>query len=307
MGRCMANQTPLKRKTIAIIAPTGMLGSMVYKELQNKYNLVVVYRDTDKFNKLKKNYGYKKGVRAIKFDLNLLYNDYIDSFYKSEFGPQTNILKTEIGKVDAVINCAGITKPHSLKNPLMTMFINGYVPHVLSRLYGSKLIQIATDCVYNGISGAPYNENSPMSPNDLYGFSKSMGEPKGSLVIRTSIIGPEIEGFNMLLEWFKKQKNQKVTGYTNHLWNGITTKQFAVICDKIISKRKDYPISGVYHVFSNSVSKYQMLVKFNKKFAVKAKIIPSKAKSPVDRRLTSIHSFCRKLNIPNFDEMLQDL
>ncbi len=34
--------------TIAITAPTGMLGSMVYKTLKDRYNLVLVYHQQEK-------------------------------------------------------------------------------------------------------------------------------------------------------------------------------------------------------------------------------------------------------------------
>ena len=44
-------------KKIAIFAPTGMLGSMVYKVLKDKYELILVYRDEDKLKILNDAYG----------------------------------------------------------------------------------------------------------------------------------------------------------------------------------------------------------------------------------------------------------
>ena len=92
----------------------------------------------------------------------------------------------------------------------------------------NKIYQIATDCVYDG-SNKLYSENSLHNPLDVYGKSKSLGEVdnKNFFNIRASIIGKEIKNHKSLYDWFRNQnKNSKVNGFTNHLWNGITTKSF---------------------------------------------------------------------------------
>lgn len=296
----------MKKKTVAILAPTGMLGSMIYREFKDKYHLILVYRSPTKLRKLEHAYGGTHIHKKIRYDFSHMYGDYRDGYQKS-WGPSTLRLITGIGKVDAVINCAGITKPHSLTDPLTTFFVNGALPNILSQIYGGKLIQIATDCVFSGLSGAPYDELAPKSPTDLYGLSKSVGEPSESLVLRTSIFGPEIDGFELFLEWYKKQKNKKVYGFTNHLWTGVTTKEYARICDQIIQQRGTFPQNGVFHIFSTPVSKYEMLRSFEEKYHVGATIIPIKAKVAIDRRLQTKSDLCRKLKIPKFDAMLEDL
>ena len=68
-----------------------------------------------------------------------------------------------------------------------------------------------------------------------------LGEPKDkSLVLRTSIIGPEIAEHVSLLDWFKQQEGKTINSFANHFWNGITTKQFGKICDEIISNPEKY-------------------------------------------------------------------
>jgi len=297
----------MKQKTIAIIAPTGMLGSMVYEELKDQHKLLLIYRDKEKLNKLEEVYGGTQKHKKIIFDIDNIYQDYIKSFPAEKSGPNTTKLIEMIGQVDTVINCAGITKPHSLKNPTSTLFINGLFPNILSGIYKEKLIQITTDCVFDGISGSPYTEISSKSPNDLYGLSKSIGEPKESLVLRTSIIGPELNTSELFLDWFRKQKDKKIYGFTNHLWNGITTKQFARICNQIIQNREKFPRNGLFHIFSTSITKYEMLKKFEEKYRINAIIKPVKAGIPVDRRLDTKYTFCKELQIPSFDNMLQDL
>lgn len=295
-------------KRVTIISPTGMVGSMVYNILKDHYKLVLVYRDESKLRLLNKTYGKVKNHKRILFDLSDIYKDYSEGFPTSSIGKNTERLIKTIGQVDAIINCAGIIKQYCLtKSREVTVFINAILPHILNAIYKEKLIHISTDCVFNGISGAPYDEKSPKTPNDLYGLTKSLGEPsENSLVLRTSYVGPEIANFVSLLEWFKKQEGKTIQGFTNHIWNGITTKQFAIICDRIIRNRQSFPPNGLFHIFSTPVTKYEMLSKFKEKFKVNVTIKPSKA-VPIDRRLTTVYGLCKNLKIPSFEQMLEEL
>ena len=294
-------------KRVVIFAPTGMLGSMVYNVLKDKYQLVLVFREPEKMMLLNQTYGGVMNHINIQFDLKDAYQDYVDGFSQGSVGPRMKALVDRVGEVDAVINCAGIIKPHALKDPNMTMFINGAFPYILSNIYKSKLIHITTDCVYNGTENAPYDELSDKSPNDLYGLSKSLGEPKEkSLVLRTSIIGPELGEGSSLISWFKKQEGQTVKGFTTHYWNGLTTKEFAKICDKIIANRDEYPKTGLYHIYGNDVSKFGMLQAFRKKYGINVTIEPAEPPM-VDRRLRTNYDLSRKLMTPTFEDRLEDL
>jgi len=245
------------KKTIAITAPTGMLGSMVYKVLKDRHKLILIYRNEEKLKILNEVYGWIDDHRKVQFDFKDVYQDYLEGFSKDTIGSNTKKLVEQVGEVDGFINCAGLTKPHSLKDPTQTFFINGALPHILSNIYKEKFIHITSDCAYHGLGGAPYDERAPKNPNDFYGLSKVLGEPsERSLVLRTSIIGPEIAEFVLLISWFKKQEGKTIQGFANHFWNGITTREFAKICDKIISNRDAYPAAGLFHVFSTDVSKY---------------------------------------------------
>ena len=284
-----------------------MLGSMVYNVLKDRYKLLLIYRDEDKLQLLEKAYGGIVAHKKIRFDLMGLYKDYYEGFPTVAVGPRMNALIKEVGEIDGFINCAGITKPHSLKDPIVTMFINGALPHILSAQYQSKLIHITSDCAYHGLGGAPYNERALKTPNDLYGLSKVLGESsERSLVLRTSIIGPEIAEFVLLISWFKKQEGNTIKGFINHFWNGITTREFGNICEKIISNRDDYPASGLFHVFSTDVSKYDMLIKFKEKYNVNVTIESTEA-PPVDRRLVTVHDLCARLHVPSFENMINEL
>ncbi len=287
-------------KKVAIIAPTGMLGSMVYNVLKDKYELVLVYRDEEKLQILNDAYGGVEKHHKVKLDIASIFDENV---IQPTFVDAVNA----IDEVDAVINCAGVIKPYSTNNPDLTFYINGVFPRLLANTYGSKLIHITTDCAYNGIEGAPYDEDSIKNATDLYGLSKVLGEPfERSLVLRTSIIGPEITGFVSLIEWFKKQGGQTIKGFTSHLWNGITTKQFGKVCAEIIDNRESYPETGLYHIFGSDVNKYEMVTAFKNKYDIDVTIEAAEP-SPVDRRLRSRHDLCDRLNIPTFEEMLADL
>jgi dTDP-4-dehydrorhamnose reductase len=295
-------------KRIAILGPTGMLGSAVYGVLREHHEVTLVYRDEGKLDLLGKPLGESRPARRARFDARRLWEESCAGFDQVSLAPELAGLSRELGDVDLVVNCVGAIKPHSLKDPAFTLFLNGVFPHLLSRVFGERLLHITTDCVFSGIDGgAPYTEASAPTPNDLYGLSKSIGEPTGeSLVLRTSIIGPEISGFLSLVEWVRKQDGQKIRGFTRHLWNGITTKQFGKIVDRIVRDRSSFPKNGLFHVFSNVVTKYDMVRAIAAKYGVNAQIEQDDGPR-LDRTLASVHDVCHLLEIPSFTEMLSEM
>jgi dTDP-4-dehydrorhamnose reductase len=100
----------------------------------------------------------------------------------------------------------------------------------------ATIIQIATDCVFSGNKGQ-YLETDSHDALDVYGKTKSLGEvtAENMIHLRVSIIGPEIGRSTSLLEWFKNQPtNATVNGFTDHLWNGVTTHHFGLLARGII-------------------------------------------------------------------------
>jgi dTDP-4-dehydrorhamnose reductase len=282
-----------------------MLGSAVYNVLKDKYELVLGVRNPDKIALLDQAHGGASRCRAIvPFDATAVYHEYVRK-QGAWSGCFAAFLKS-IGKVDFVINAIGVTIPFALRDPTQTFFINGALPHLLAQQFGEKLIHITTDCVYNGTVGFPYDERSPKTPMDIYGLSKGLGEPAGCLTIRTSIVGPELNGFTGLLEWFRRQGGQTITGFAEHYWNGITTHQFGRICHQIVESPNGFSRHGVYHAFSTPVSKYEMLLAFQRKYRVPCTIRPDYDKK-LNRTLTTCKNLNEKLKIPSFQEMLDAL
>lgn len=259
---------------VLLLGATGMLGKAVYDVLSRDHEVIPTTRR--------------------EFDvLRAMNPEYFRNFVN------------RIGDIDWVVNCIGVTIPRSkIEGAPNTYFVNSVFPHMLAAEYGPKLIHITTDCVYSGTDGgAPYNENSPHSPKDVYGLSKSFGEPAECLTIRTSIIGPDGDGTG-LLGWFRAQTDE-VKGFTNHIWNGVTTKQFGKVCNKIIHDGGAQ--FGTFHVHSNRVTKYDMLLAFKKKYAQDVEIIPTVADIAVNREMSTIRGLNGWLQIPTFEEMIEEM
>ena len=289
---------------VVILGATGMLGNNVYGVLKDKYDLVLTARDKEKLTLLDGVHGGIDKHEVLEFDVEKVYGDFL-----ANKGYGENYLSRfldQLGPFDCVINAIGITNHYPVGGKDLMLFVNGVLPHILAREWGNKLIHITTDCAFNGVSGAPYSEDSHKTPNDLYGLSKSIGEPTNCLTIRTSIIGKELEGARGLLAWFLLQEGKEIRGFSNHFWNGITAEQFGKICDQIMQNRDLYPTTGIYHVFSDVVSKHQMLLSFQKKFKLNCKIIED-PEPKLNRTLTTVKELNNKLRVPSFSAMVEDL
>ena len=125
------------------------------------------------------------------------------------------------------------------------------------------------------------------------------------MVIRTSIIGEEIHNNASLIEWAKSQKGKQVNGFTNHRWNGVTTYQYAAICEQIIAN--NLYENGTHHVFSNAMTKDHMLDCFNERFKLGLTINRVDAKEKCDRTMSTVKPLCAKLAIEPLEDQIMHL
>lgn len=195
-------------------------------------------------------------------------------FNVTEFEKLSDLIKLEMP--DIIINCIGILNKTAEENPEQAVLINAYLPHFLESLTkGSliKVIHISTDCVFSGKEGN-YLESSFKDGIGFYSQSKSLGElnNKKDLTFRTSIIGPELNKDGIgLFNWFVNQKNE-VNGYSAAYWTGITTLELL----NAIKQAIEEDLSGLYHlVFSQKISKLELLNIINTEFSLGLKIIPN--------------------------------
>ncbi|PIZ00991.1 NAD-dependent dehydratase [bacterium (Candidatus Gribaldobacteria) CG_4_10_14_0_8_um_filter_33_9] len=270
----------MRKKRILILGSTGMLGSMLTKYFckLEKYEIYLSSR--------LKSFSYKN---EIKFD------PLISDIYSLPF-------------MDYYINAIGIIKPHMLSSLEDSIYINSIFPRKLANYCESintNLLQITTDCCFSGREGN-YNEDSLHDALDEYGKSKSLGEPKNCMVLRTSIIGPELHKNVSLISWVLQQNNKTINGFINHFWNGITTLQYAKICEEIIDK--NLYTKDLFHIFSpNIVSKYELVRLISEKYKINATINPAEAHERIDRTLSSKKTFCNDLKIPEIKRQVEEL
>lgn len=99
-------------------------------------------------------------------------------------------------RIDYCINCAAYTAVDKAESESEKAFeINANAVGELAKIcsqYGTKLIHVSTDYVYDGSSRIALKEDSPVHPVNIYGASKLKGEElalqnnSSTLIIRTS-------------------------------------------------------------------------------------------------------------------------
>ncbi len=245
------------RTKVIVLGSTGMLGSLVLNYLSkiDKFSVKATCRNDAEAESIKS------------------YPDVEFRVLDAEKSTIIDIQKT-IKDVEWVINCIGVIKPYihddDAEESERAIRINSLFPYNLSKAAvatNSKIIQIATDCVYSGQKGT-YTETDVHDAIDVYGKTKSLGEAYLPNVynLRCSIIGPELKSHISLMDWFLGQsKGAKVNGFTNHQWNGVTTLQYAKICTGMIESNITF--THMQHIIpGNLITKADMLRSFAKEF-----------------------------------------
>lgn len=161
----------------------------------------------------------------------------------------------------------------------------------------------AHNCVFSGKDGL-YLEHSPHDCIDVYGKTKSLGEPNDCTVIRTSIIGEEVNQSKSLLEWIKSMKDKTVYGYTNHIWNGLTCLQLAKIFEDIIINEKYW--RGVRHIFSpHPISKHHLIKLISNIYDLNITINPLTLPVKCDRSLATSYPDA-SFTIPDINDQIKE-
>lgn len=194
----------------------------------------------------------------------------------------------EMEKPDVVINCIGLVKQHSeSSDPLASIPINSLLPHriaLICSMSGARFIHFSTDCVFSGNKGF-YKESDEADARDLYGVSKFMGEVSGNyaLTLRTSIIGHELQGCKSLINWFLSQQSS-CEGFRQAYFSGMPTVEIGKVLLKYVLPNPG--LSGIYHVSTDKISKYDLLKTVARIYGKNIKIIPNDT-FKIDRSLDS--------------------
>ena len=223
---------------VLILGSTGMLGSAVAEALKSSSFEVLTASRTS-------------GIRfdAEKLDVASLFS------------------AAGLGAGDYVVNCVGLTKSrideYSVSSRRSAVRLNVDFPAELARvasISGVKVIQVATDCVFSGQAGS-YGESAAHDALDVYGKTKSLGEiPSASVMhLRCSLIGPELGRNSLFFEWVRQQPSgAAISGFTDHIWNGLSSKAFGKIVAGILSNKLFR--AGVHHLVpADKVTKDQLV------------------------------------------------
>lgn len=191
-------------------------------------------------------------------------------------------------KPQVVINCIGLVKQLTqVNNPLIALPLNALFPHRLAELCtlgNARVIHISTDCVFSGVKGG-YSELDIPDAQDLYGVSKRLGEIdyENAVTLRTSIIGHELKGSRSLVDWFLSQEGD-VNGYIKAIFSGLPTVELANIIKEYVIPNPQ--LTGVHHVSSDPINKFELLNLIAKIYGKKINIIQHDGVE-IDRSLDS--------------------
>jgi dTDP-4-dehydrorhamnose reductase len=274
-------------KKVVILGASGMLGHKMLQVLSEKYDTYGTLR--------------KKNTSSILKDYNLC--EKIDAM---DF---TSVSKA-LDKIDpdVIVNCVGIIKQLPESNDWnISHAINSEFPHKLN-IYSIandiQFIHISTDCVFDGKHGM-YNENDIPNATDIYGRTKFSGEVLDALILRTSIIGREINTNHGLLEWFLSKSGSNVQGYKKSIFSGVTTNELSLLVSSIICSGAN--LKGLYHVAADSINKFDLITSINKYLYDKVIIEPVDGEI-IDRSLNGNkikHEF--GYVPPHWNVMLEDM
>jgi dTDP-4-dehydrorhamnose reductase len=257
---------------VLILGGAGMLGHKLWQTCRRRFDTWITVRA-----------GYGQYARYEIFDPQRT----IGGVEAADFDALVRAL-AEV-KPAAVVNCIGIIKQlKAARDPIASLSINSLFPHRLANLCrsaGARLVHISTDCVFSGRKGM-YTESDVSDAQDLYGRSKFLGEVSspGCLTLRTSIIGRELSGQNGLVEWFLSNRGGKVRGFTKAIYTGLTTTALARIIADVLEIYVD--LSGLHHVSSAPISKFELLTLVNRTYNLGIGIEPD-ADVVCDRSLDS--------------------
>ena len=178
---------------------------------------------------------------------------------------------------NCVLNCIGIIKQlKEAKDARASIYTNALFPHLLAEICedtGSRLVHVSTDCVFSGKCGR-YTEEDQSDAEDLYGRTKFLGEVDypHAITVRTSIIGRELFSNVSLVDWYLSQRVEKVRGFTNAIFTGLTTIALSRELARIIEQFPE--LSGLYQVSSEPISKYDLLNLLRISFGVDVAVEP---------------------------------
>lgn len=282
------------RHRVLILGVTGMLGHTLMSELSHNESIDI--------------HGSARSTTALDgiFPKELLAR-VIPGIDATEMGVISELLSRV--QPDIVLNCIGVIKQDpSVDDAASTMALNAHFPHRLAGVCAKRdirLVHVSTDCVFSGKKGR-YIESDNPDPVDLYGRSKLLGEVSRApaLTLRTSFIGHELGSNRSLVDWFLGQSDI-VKGFTRAIYSGLTAVEFSHMLTSVVFPRED--LTGLYHVASNPISKYDLLSAIAEAYGWAGKLVPA-TDFECDRSLLADSFFdATGYRAPEWPEMIKEM
>jgi dTDP-4-dehydrorhamnose reductase len=160
-------------------------------------------------------------------------------------------------EADVVVNAAAYTRVDDAETHEAEAFaVNAVGPGLLARAcarFGTRLVQISTDYVFDGTGTTPYPEDAPMRPRSAYGRTKAAGEwaVRAELlsahVVRTAwLYGPGGDSFPATI--LRLAANQEILSVVDdQRGQPTTTRDVARFVADLLAR--DAP-PGIYHATS---------------------------------------------------------
>ena len=169
-------------------------------------------------------------------------------------------------KPDVVINCAAYTKVDNAETDDWDAYavnVEGVQNLVkVCREFGSSIIHISTDYVFDGRKKTPYSEDDKTHPINQYGVTKLLGEVypleyKKGIVIRTSWLYSEY-GKNFYKTMLERIRSERDTNVISDQFGTPTyAKDLAFfIVYELIKKRKVLEINGLYNYTNKGIASW---------------------------------------------------
>ena len=255
---------------IIVLGANGMLGQMAVKYFSSKNYEVITT-----------NIRFEE---ATKWELIHFLHAYPDAF---------------------IINGIGRIKQKS-NDEQDLLWSNTLFPLHLSRylLPTQQLIHASTDCVFSGATNSPYKLTDSTDATDSYGWSKILAEQAllgkaNVLIVRVSIIGADnSDSGKGLLKWFlSNAPGSKLNGFTNHLWNGITTLEWCKQVEQLaLTTTTKFGGEIIQLGTKEHYTKYELLELFQNEYKTKFEINRFESNQAIDRRLEPT-IYCPSLTI----------
>ena len=212
------SQEALMRRKIAILGKNGRLGAAICRRLSQKHDVIPLGR-----RELDLAEPINEQLKDVEFDL-LINTAAATSLDWCEAHPQAaeRVNAQAVGEIGATCSARGV-----------------------------RCLHISTDYVFDGSASAPYQEDRPTNPINVYGKTKQLGEDlilqsgDRHLVIRVSwVFGPDKPSFvDMLLD--RATKEEQIEAIDDKYSAPTYSVDFAEWIEPLLF---EFPVDGILHL-----------------------------------------------------------